>query len=116
MLTAYIVPQETPAGNDTLHAQQTSQYLLDEVENPNPRKLFIKDLLVLIEDSVRVDQDIILMGDFNETFGEDSKMMAQVLTAGRLTDAHANRHGNKTNIATYIRGKRRSTTALCPKD
>ena len=29
VLTAYNVPQETPAGDDTLHAQQTSLYLLD---------------------------------------------------------------------------------------
>ena len=47
------------------------------------------------------------MGDFNETIGEDTKMMAQVLMAGRLIDVYANRHGNKTNIATYIRGNRR---------
>ena len=45
------------------------------------------------------------MGDFNETIGEDPKIMAQVPTAGRLTVVHVNRHGNTTNIATYIRGK-----------
>ena len=105
VLTAYNVPQETPAGDDTLHAQQTSQYLLDKVENPNPRKLFIKDLLAFIEDIVRADQDIILTGEFNETSGEDPKIMTHVLTTGRLTDVHANRHGNKTDIATYIQGK-----------
>ena len=85
--------------------QQTSQYLLDKVENPNSRKLFIKDLLALIKDAVQADQDIILMVDFDESIGEDPKMMAQVLTAGRLTNVHANRHGNITNIATYIQGK-----------
>ena len=42
------------------------------------------------------------MGDFNETIGEDPRMITKVLTAGRLTDIHANRHGLKTNIATYI--------------
>ena len=87
-MTAYNEPQETPAGDDTLYAQQTSQYLLDEVENPNPRKLFINDLLELIEDTVQADQGIILMRDFNETIGEDPKMMAQVLTADRLTDVY----------------------------
>ena len=34
-------------------------------------------------------------------------MIAQVLTAGRLTDMHTNCHGSKINIATYIQGKRR---------
>ena len=107
ILTAYNVPQDTPAGDDTLHAQQTSQYLIDKIDNPNPRKLFIKYLLTLIKTAVNDNQDIILMGDFNETIGEDPRMMAKVLTAGRLTDIHANRHGLNTNIATYIRGKRR---------
>ena len=107
ILTAYNVPQDTPAGDDTLHAQQTSQYLINKIDNPHPRKLFIKDLLTLIKEAVNDDQDIILMGDFNEIIGEDPRMMAQVLTAGRLTDIHANCHGNKTNIATYIQGKRR---------
>ena len=72
------------------------------MDNPNPQKLFIKDLLTLIKTAVADDQDIIPMGAFNKTIGEDPRMMAQVLTAGRLTDIHANRHSNKTNIATYI--------------
>ena len=41
------------------------------------------------------------MGDFNEVVGEDSKLMAKVLSAGKLTDVHAHKHG-QTNIATYI--------------
>ena len=48
VLTAYNVPQETSAGDDTLHAQQTSLYLLDGEVEPNPRKIFIRDLLTLI--------------------------------------------------------------------
>ena len=36
VLTAYNVPQETLAGDDTLHAKQTSLYLLDGKVNPNP--------------------------------------------------------------------------------
>ena len=47
------------------------------------------------------------MGDFNEVIGDDPKMMAQVIAAGRLTDLHTYKHGHHTYIATYIRGKRR---------
>ena len=47
------------------------------------------------------------MGDFNRNIGKYPKMMAQVLTSGRLTDVHTNCHGIKTNIATDIRGIRR---------
>ena len=38
VLTAYNVPQDTPAGDDTLHVQQKSLYLLDGKVDPNPRK------------------------------------------------------------------------------
>ena len=41
VLTAYNVPQDTLVGDDTLHAQQTSMYLLDGEINPHPRKNFI---------------------------------------------------------------------------
>ena len=47
------------------------------------------------------------MGDFNGVIGEDPKMMAQVITTGRLTDVHGHKHEHHTNIATYIRDKRR---------
>ena len=33
-------------------------------------------------------------------------MMAIILVVGRLTDLHAHKHGNHTNIATYIQGRR----------
>ena len=42
------MPEETPAGDDTLHAQQERLYLLNGEVDPNPRKLFIRDLHTLI--------------------------------------------------------------------
>ena len=106
VLTAYNVPQDTPAGDDTLHAQQTSLYLLDGEVDPNPRKNFIRDLHTLVKEATENNQDLILMGDFNEVVGDDPKMMAKVLMAGDLTDVHAHKHG-QAHIATYIRGRRR---------
>ena len=101
------MPQITPAGNDTLYAQQMSLYLLDGEVDLQPRQLFIRDLLKVIETAKDDNQDIILMGDFNETIGDDPQMMAKILAAGHLTDVHANKHGYGKNIATYIRGTRR---------
>ena len=46
------------------------------------------------------------MGDFNKVCGDDPKMMAKIISAGKLTDVHAHKHGH-ANIATYIRGQRR---------
>ena len=105
MLTAYNVPQDTPAGDGTLNAQQTSLYLLDGEVDPNPRKNFICDLHTLVKATKDNNQDLILMGDFNEVVGDDPKMMAKVLMAGNLTDVHAHKHG-QAHIATYIRGRR----------
>ena len=42
------------------------------------------------------------MEDFNERIGDDPKMMAQVIAAGRLTDVHTHKHRHHKNIATYI--------------
>ena len=101
IFTAYNSPQDTPAGDHTLHAQQTSLYLLDGEVNPNPRKNFIRDLHALVKEAKDNNQDIILMGDFNEVVGDDPKIMAKVLMAGNLTDVHAHKHGH-AHIATYI--------------
>ena len=111
VLTAYNLPQDTPAGDDTLCAQQTSLYLLDGEKDPNPRKIFIGDLLTLITTATEDNQDIILMGYLNEVVGNDPKMMARVLSAGNLTDFHAHKHGH-ANIAPYIHGRPATTQLL----
>ena len=41
VMTVYNVPQDTPTGDNTLHAQQTSLHLLDSEVDPHPRKHFI---------------------------------------------------------------------------
>ena len=66
ILTAYNVPQDISQGDDTLHSQQTSMYMLDGIDNPNPRKLFVEGLIEVIEQAVRNNDDIILTGDFND--------------------------------------------------
>ena len=107
VLTAYNVPQEIKAGGDTLHAQQTSLYMLDGIDQPNPREQFIENLVKVIKKAVSKDKDTIITGDFNEVVGENPWMMAKVLLAGNLVDVYEVKHGNECNIATYIRGKRR---------
>ena len=81
--------------------------MLDGIDNPNPRKLFIEELIKVIEQAVRDKDDIILTGDFNEVVGEDSKLMAKVLRAGNLVDVHEKKYGNACNIAMYIRIRHR---------
>jgi exonuclease III len=101
ILTAYNVSQYKNAkvGNDTLFNQQIVLYKLNNIREPDPKKMFITDLKEL-------DKDIILTGDFNEMVGDDSNGMAKVLSAGNLTDAHSNQHGI-VDITTYTRGTKR---------
>ena len=89
ILMAYNVQQDTPTRDDTLHVQQTSLYLLDGEVNPNLRRNFICDLLEIVTEAKDHNQDIILIGDFNEVVGDDQKMTAKVLAAGNLKDVHA---------------------------
>ena len=52
------------------------------------------------------------MGDFNEVCGDNPKMMATIISAGKLTDVHAHKHGH-ANIAAYIRKQRRVDYFVC---
>lgn len=48
-LIAYQVPYNSSPGNTILQAQQHSLYRMNNVRNPNPRKLFIKPLKNLLQ-------------------------------------------------------------------
>jgi hypothetical protein len=105
ILTAYNVSQYKNAkvGNDTLFNQQIAPYKLNNIRDPDPKKIFINDLKELISQARKADKDIILTGDFNKMVGDDSNGMAKVLMAGNLTDVHSNQHGI-VDITTYTRG------------
>jgi endonuclease/exonuclease/phosphatase family metal-dependent hydrolase len=105
VLTAYNVSQHKNAkvGDDTLFNQQIALYKLNNIRDPDPKRLFIEDLIELIAEAKKEDKDIILTGDFNELVGDDSNGMTKVLSAGCLTDAHGYQHGI-VDITTYTRG------------
>ena len=108
ILTAYNVSQVVNAkvGDDTLFNQQIALYKLNNIREPDPKKLFIADLVEVVKQAKEEDKDIILTGDFNELVGDDPTQMARVLQAGCLTDVHGHQHG-EVNIPTYTRGHKR---------
>jgi hypothetical protein len=108
VLTAYNVSQYKNAkvGEDTLFNQQIALYKLNNIREPDPKKIFINDLKQLVVKARKEDKDIILTGDFNELIGDEPNGMAKVLSAGGLTDAHSHQHG-EVDIATYTRGTKR---------
>ena len=108
VITAYNVSQFVNAkvGDDTLFNQQIALYKLKNIREPDPKKIFITDLVDLVKRARREDKDIILTGDFNELVGNDLDAMVKVLAAGNLTDAHRHQHG-EIDINTYTRGHER---------
>jgi hypothetical protein len=53
--------------------------MLQNKRDPDPKKLFIKDLAILVTNAQKEDKDIILTGDFNELVGDDPRGMSKVL-------------------------------------
>jgi hypothetical protein len=84
VLTAYNVSQYKNAkvGEDTLFNQQIALYKLNNIREPDPKKIFIEDLTKLVKKARMEDKDIILTGDFNEMVGDDPNGMVKVLSAG----------------------------------
>jgi hypothetical protein len=87
ILTAYNVSQYKNAkvGEDTLFNQQIALYKLNNIREPDPKRIFIEDLTTIIKKARIEDKDIILTGDFNKLVGDGSRGMTTVLTEGRCT-------------------------------
>ena len=107
--SAYNVVKATldKVGTATVFAQQWRLLRLAGVQQPDPRRQFITDLLADLQRRRRNDEHVLLIGDFNEQIGDDPKLMASVCSALNLFDPHTLRHGDAVDIPTYIRGKKR---------
>ena len=108
IICAYQVVQEKGShGDRTTYSQQVRLMRLAGIQDPDPRKQFIRDLRTLVSSLRKNGNDIILMGDFNESIGDKADEMASVMLAGGLTDTHCFRHGLTTEKPTYARGSKR---------
>ena len=108
VICAYQVVQEKGHhGDRTTYSQQVRLMRLAGINDPDPRKQFIRDLTALAASLRKKGNDIILMGDFNESIGDKPEEMASVMLAGGLTDTHCFRHGITNEKPTYARGTKR---------
>jgi hypothetical protein len=108
VICAYQVVQEQGQhGDQTAYSQQVRMMRLEGNEAPDPRPQFIQDLTTLIKSLNKSNQDILLMGDFNESIGANPARMASVMTSGFLTDVFCYRHGLHQEKPTYARGSKR---------
>ena len=113
VLTVYNVSQDYAKGLDTLYQQQKQLYLSnyningiteDKNTHTHPKKRFVKDLRILLENAKAKRQDIIMTGDFNEVVGDNYNELTKLMLDMELIDVHSYKHGFDCDIATWARG------------
>jgi hypothetical protein len=109
VVTAYRVCNANigTSGASTAFHQQWNLLRQKGILIPNPRKQFIKDLIIEVNKWKSAGADIILGGDFNERLGDTQDGLAHLVTACDLADPHATFHGTDGEPSTYSRGSKR---------
>ena len=96
----------------TAHAQQESYLRQQNIQDPNPRNHFRKDLLSFLEACRKDKEELILLGDFNQEPGGDPSGMAHICSKLGMIDVMLHHHGFD-DIVTYARGRKQLDYATC---
>jgi exonuclease III len=108
VICAYQVVQEVGRhGDQTTFSQQVRMMRLEGHLKPDPRRQFIIDMKSLVKTLHENGNDIILMGDFNESIGANPSGTSSLMTEGELSDNFCHRHGLGQEQPTYARGTTR---------
>jgi hypothetical protein len=95
------------AGPSTVFSQQYRLLRLAGATFPNPRQQCVADLNRAVAKSVKNQEAIVIIGDYNEELGKKVNLMASVCSKHALFDVHTHFHGKNANIPTYARGSKR---------
>jgi hypothetical protein len=102
IICAYQVPLVTgTSGPSTSHTQQLLMLKLANRVNQQLRHHFCKDLAYLLQERIKEDHKIILMGDFNDELGSSVRGITEVVTSSNLVGVYAARHGLEDEVPTY---------------
>jgi exonuclease III len=117
IISAYQVCNKPKPGTNTASTQQLAQIIEEtsttlEYQRQSPRQAFIYDLERFITQLQLANEEIILVGDFNESMAESSSGIEQLATNCGLVDLFSIRLGAQNLPATYQRGTRRIDFAL----
>jgi hypothetical protein len=108
IICAYQVPLVTgTSGPSTSHTQQMLMLKLADKVNQRPHHHLCKDLTYLLQEHIKEDCKIILMGDFSDELGSSLRGITPVVTDCNLVDVYAARHGLEDKVPTYARGRKR---------
>jgi hypothetical protein len=92
-------------GNLTVAGQHRSLLLQSQDTVTNPRSAFRRDLLVILRTYQRAGSDLLLVGDFNESFGSDPDALSFIAGELLLVNLGPSRHSSQVP-ATYARGSK----------
>jgi exonuclease III len=107
VMSAYqVVTYNTHTGLLTTTAQQRSNLIHCQDPILEPRKAFKRDLRKLLQFLIDREDDILLVGDFNETIDDLNSGMSKIVSDFHLVDLMQGRSGHPFP-ATYARGKHR---------
>ena len=112
IISAYQVCHNSKQGTTTAAAQQRATLISEQCENNDPsridpRQAFIQDLQAFILQLQAANEDVIVVGDFNEEINESNSGIGSLATRCGLADVFAIRLGTPTLPATYQRGTKR---------
>ena len=117
VITSYQVSQNTRTGVNTAVNQQMNMIIEESAalgidQRIKPREAFIRDLQLFIQQRQEEGDNIILVGDFNETILDPHSGIAQLMEACGLVDIFSQKLGNSHGPSTYKRGTRRIDFSL----
>lgn len=106
-----VCPRPTNIIGNTAYHQQTRQLHMSG-RYIHPRKAFIDDLHVLLQSLLSKHHDIIIGGDFNESFHDRNSGLLQLATTHNLTDPFFHKFPTHEEFGTHINGHRRIDVTL----
>lgn len=112
IISAYQVCQQSSPGTNTAASHQTAHIITESSTTGSttritPRQAFIQDLQSFIRNMQEEEEDIILVGDFNDDITDPMSGMDQLATTCGLVDLFSVRTGSPNLPATYQRGTKR---------
>jgi hypothetical protein len=112
IITAYRLCKKINTNNESTSMatfrQQSIMLIEDGFSAPDPRKIFIKDMIDLIKQlNQNTDNYTIMMLDANENIHDSEGGIELLLRENKLIDTFSEIGKDECNITTYVRGSRK---------
>jgi hypothetical protein len=99
--------------SQTIHFQQTTILKSKGYDDPDPRKIFIDDVIKVIKEQEKDPlSSTILMMDANEAINDKEGSIRKIFNTMNLVDTFSYHIGQECNIPTYSRGTKESISYL----